>query len=182
MLKNLYRTLIILAGVYIFPLLLHSCVCEERLTYCHTIDTLALTPLDNAGSSPVAIPQRGVIAKALVLRLKVRDNTDICYHRSGWINAAYAMKKNCDADEYVDVPVDISITSNADFDAEHKAGTELRSLFKGPEPETLERRDEYDFLLLYSPADTGTHTFKIEVTMQNRKKLEAVASPVKLLK
>ena len=183
MINMFKRALAVLIAIYVLPLILLSCDCKERIQYCHTIDTISLTPFDNAGNEPVAVTNGQVIAKAFILQLNVNDNMAICRREIPFMNTAYATTKDdCEDHQYKDQPVIISITSNKDFDAAHKAGTELRALFKGPDASSITAGNKYDFFMLHEPADTGTHIFSLKLTMQDQKVLEASSQPIKLLK
>ncbi len=162
---------------------LNSCPTKQR-TICRYYTNATFTPWDNADSMPQPVGSTGVRAKAFYLELMLEDTSYICRKLRHLLpsNASYAFTPPT---YNKTTPIDsFTIKSDADFDAQHPAGSDLKALFSQNDTANIEKRykKKIKFYLLRLPASSGTHTFTVKLfardTTQN---VIAATQPIKLL-
>lgn len=165
--------------------LLQSCGCDDKITYCHSVDSLSLTAFDNSGAARTEIKKGEVLSNAMVLQLKVGGQADVCASpiSNAFNNNAVAFRKaDCEIDKYIDEIESVSIVSNQRFDATHAAGENLKDLFVLPDDKVLNKEREHDLFLMHKPDDTATHIITVKLKFTNGKIAEATTEPIKLLR
>ncbi|HEY9177848.1 MAG TPA: hypothetical protein VIN07_09170 [Flavipsychrobacter sp.] len=162
-----------------------GCGSVESERYCISINNTTLTAYNNADSLPVAVGNTDVAGKALLLRLKIQQNTVLCLrkHSFSLINNAYATSCRYD-DTYVELDsvVQVVITANKEYDATHQAGSVLNDYFH---QESSKDHDNdvviKEYYALQSPEKAGVFTFTIQLLLADGNLIEAKSEPVNII-
>lgn len=167
-----------------------SCECKEIPEYCVKVETLTLTPYDNAGAEAKPIENGEVYGKALKLELLVTGTAELCYKPkrsfSLFPQACAFTKDRCEFYFRPDSIIGYDIYSNNNYDAAHSAGSSLKDLFKSDDVQGLDTYEGEDgkvtFYSLQAPEDTGTHILTIMLVQIDGDTIRASTQPLKLLK
>ena len=151
---------------------------------CFAIDSSFLHAYGKGGDTVVA--NEAVKWSDMRLGLTITYmNTSCCKPNiNPFINYAYA----CDVaviTKYADSIVGLNIYSNKDFDDKHPAGTDLKEYFTGTDIAgvyTNYAPYNYSFILEQQPADTGTHTFTVQLELASGNSKISTAEPVQIIK
>ena len=178
--KKTLLTLFLIGGSTFFSCLFNSCdiACSQR---CVSISNISLRVLNNAGNVPVVPSNEELPAKACMLSLAIQDTVGGClaFVKDPFTPPAFAMKKSCPmpvvAGSYV-------ITSDADFDQDHLAGSSLNDLFYSQTPVSGKSNGDVDFYLLHEPQNESVHRFTITIISSRRDTLTSTTTPIKLIK
>ncbi|MCB9046330.1 MAG: hypothetical protein H6550_09340 [Chitinophagales bacterium] len=147
--------------------------------YCYSLKDVSLSAY---GYSSTPLKQGEQVKwSELRLGLGLSYSSNMCRKPSTFnplVNAAYA----CDPVinfRYTDSVTAISIFSDHDFDASHKAGHILNDYFSGTDIEQFNKSygdDSIIFILKHMPAATGTHTLSVNLEFSNGviRKVEAI--------
>ncbi len=170
--------------------------CDTATYYiCTRMNDIVLTPHQLSNNVRLNSEQE-VAATNLYLLADFSGEHVTCFKRSytnPFITAAYACTPPV-AYKHKDAITSISITSDADFDATHPAGTLLNDCFDMPELETLNglgyenggtnpRMSSYlSIPLQKAPAVKGKHTFTLQVKTTGGDTHTATCVPVVLIK
>lgn len=170
--------------------------CNTSLHYvCTKLNNIVVTPHQLSNNISLSSGQE-VRATNLYLLADFSGENITCFKRSytnPFITAAYACTPPV-AYKHKDAIVYISITSDADFDATHPAGTLLNDYFDMPELDKLnameyssggndQRKSSYFSIpLQQAPAQKGKHSFTLQVKMAGGDTYSATCVPVVLVK
>ena len=180
--------LILLSTFYVFALVFSACCGEDKLPYYDFSSISLLYPegeeISENGSFTLLISEEEVEYLAIAPTLNL-----------GLINKAYALSCPSDGDNGRKYSVvNVEITSDADFDADHAAGTSLKDIFTAEKWDSdvgdyiQVRLDQYEdqnsvykLKLDERPTLSVEHHFTITLTKDNGEIISATTNTINWL-
>lgn len=159
----------------------------KQLTYCYNLKGISVELL---GSSGILDSNDYVSGKTLAIKVQMQSEATTCFARPSvnpFISSANACTPPPPLVSYKGAIKEIIITSNADYDATHPAGTNLNEYFKSSAGdndvnsyrfESNVSQPSVEYYMDKSPANTGKHIFTITYRMVNGTEFTATSVPV----
>lgn len=163
-----------------------TCIGVKPQTYCIQYTDINVSPLDISDSTEPAANE-AITFREYAVELSVNFSKRSCsVHKQNNLfgTTTYA----CSIDDMLipdDQILEIEISSDADFDDMHKAGTNLVEYFSIPELSELNTPDEYKKYYLYlnhAPDSVSVHSFSIRIKRISGDDMVAATTPVLIKK
>lgn len=164
--------------------------CNTSQQYvCGSLDSISWKPYKTAANISVKATDLVIIATLL-------GNDVVCksMKTNPFITSAYACTPPLPIYNIKDSIESMSITSNNDFDTSHPAGTLLNDYFNMPDLNRFntmmhnggygaayKAENSFEFKLLQSPSDTGTHIFTLTLKHKSGNIRTVNCVPIQLL-